>query len=740
MMNERVNDSILVVDDDPCFRELLTEILAPTGYNIMEARSAKAALSVISSRPYALLIVDYRLPDMDGITLISRFREMGKKTQIVFVSGAFCDAKTFNWLRNILQVTLILQKPIQPHLFMQQIEGLLPILYEPESAESEDEVETRASEEGEYASLLNASAGIAEAQAETHPPVEQAPPPQMVGEVPSSIESGEYEELGIDGGREMRLQLKQMRKRQEVEERVRHAQRELRKAMPPKWEGLSDALAKLQADPRDSQARQESVGLAHQLKGTAGSLGLNGVSNSAGKIEDFLTMLDPSDDTEHEILWAEIFRALADGESDLRVSVDAATVEQREVLRVGRTLILCGNGLQDKIANLGSTVDIQDEHVSRPIDALLKASAQAFDAAIIDVGVCGKAGTIYLSRELRMKTANSALPIAYLVPAGEQFEPAEIVYTGVSKAASATSQDCLEQIMQSLAQSRPDKRYTVLTVDDDHVLTRFIKTILRSNDFNAESLNEPIHILDKLEEVQPDLVLLDVIMPGLSGFDVCRMLREHAKWRDLPVVFLTSKSDAQGRAAAFHAGGSDFLSKPILSEELVARVKAQLELSRNARPSQTSDDVSGVLKQDVFVLQCTKLLAATQANKGKLSLAMISMDCFDEYEDHGMFASYEVAATIGKLLKARYKPQALRGRWSDQAFILAVPGEEPQAVQQSLQLMAREVEQLSFMSEQGKHFDCRISSALAHYPDDADSFDDLVERMSDQLSLPGVAR
>ncbi|MBX9691281.1 MAG: response regulator, partial [Cyanobacteria bacterium] len=306
MSFERPNDNILVVDDDSCFRDLLTQILQPIGYNVMEARSAKSALSVINSRPYALIIVDYRLPDMDGISLITRLRDLGKKTPIVFASGTFCDAKTFNWLRNILQVSLILQKPIRPQLFLQQIEGIIPVLVKPEA---EDEAAANdATEQEEYDRLLHASAGIEGSEDESVEPKSE------------SVETASAEtvvaEQRLDGGQEMRLQLKQMRKKQEVEERIRHAQRELRKAMPPKWEALSASLAQLQGDSEDAAAMEESVSLAHQLKGTAGSLGLNGVSNAAGKIEDYLKMLNPHEPTEHEILWAEIFRCLVDGESD----------------------------------------------------------------------------------------------------------------------------------------------------------------------------------------------------------------------------------------------------------------------------------------------------------------------------------------------------------------------------------------------------------------------------------------
>src|SRR6202043_2057431 len=105
------------------------------------------------------------------------------------------------------------------------------------------------------------------------------------------------------------------------------------------------------------------------------------------------------------------------------------------------------------------------------------------------------------------------------------------------------------------SEARQVRQPRILTVDDDVVLTTFLQNILGGEGMHVSALNEPIGIMECLENVKPDLVLLDVMMPGLSGYDVCRLLRAHQDWKALPVVFLTSKSDARGRAAAFEAGG-----------------------------------------------------------------------------------------------------------------------------------------------------------------------------------------
>ncbi|HMY55998.1 MAG TPA: response regulator, partial [Candidatus Obscuribacter sp.] len=118
--------SILVVDDDPAFRALVSAILKTRGYRVKEAGSADEAAAMFSDRETKLAIVDYRMPGKDGVAWIQKLRDAGKAIPVVFVSGNWCDQKTFTWLRNILQVSLIVKKPIVPAVFLEQVESLLP--------------------------------------------------------------------------------------------------------------------------------------------------------------------------------------------------------------------------------------------------------------------------------------------------------------------------------------------------------------------------------------------------------------------------------------------------------------------------------------------------------------------------------------------------------------------------------------------------------------------------------------
>lgn len=102
--------------------------------------------------------------------------------------------------------------------------------------------------------------------------------------------------------------------------------------------------------------------------------------------------------------------------------------------------------------------------------------------------------------------------------------------------------------------------------------------MLTSRGYKVRSANSGEMALISIELKMPDLVLLDIRMPGMDGYEVCRRLREDPAIKELPVIFLSALDEVEGRSKAFQAGGSDFTNKPVVQDELHARVRTQLEL------------------------------------------------------------------------------------------------------------------------------------------------------------------
>ena len=115
--------------------------------------------------------------------------------------------------------------------------------------------------------------------------------------------------------------------------------------------------------------------------------------------------------------------------------------------------------------------------------------------------------------------------------------------------------------------------YRVLVVDDDPDMVAFLARLLRKEGLTVETAVDGAEALARVSATSPDLVLLDVMMPGESGFDICRQLKGDEATALIPVVLVTSLEDSESRVRGIEAGADDFLSKPVKREELIARVK-----------------------------------------------------------------------------------------------------------------------------------------------------------------------
>ncbi len=121
-------------------------------------------------------------------------------------------------------------------------------------------------------------------------------------------------------------------------------------------------------------------------------------------------------------------------------------------------------------------------------------------------------------------------------------------------------------------------RAHILIVDDLPANLGVLQGVLDEAGYHVLVATSGERALTRLAYMQPDLVLLDVNMPGLDGYETCRRLKADARWRDVPVIFLTAHDDATDKLRGFEAGAVDYITKPLHAEEVLARVRAHLQI------------------------------------------------------------------------------------------------------------------------------------------------------------------
>ncbi|GBL03783.1 response regulator transcription factor [Glaciecola sp. KUL10] len=142
---------------------------------------------------------------------------------------------------------------------------------------------------------------------------------------------------------------------------------------------------------------------------------------------------------------------------------------------------------------------------------------------------------------------------------------------------------------------------TVLIIDDDKELGQVLCEYLEQNDLKPNVVNQPSEALEHLKTNDYDLILLDVMMPEIDGFEVLRRLRQH---NQTPVIMLTAKGDAYDKVLGLELGADDYLAKPFNHRELLARIKANTRrFSENGR----------ITKQTSLTLMGVRVNSATQS-------------------------------------------------------------------------------------------------------------------------------
>jgi diguanylate cyclase (GGDEF)-like protein len=222
------------------------------------------------------------------------------------------------------------------------------------------------------------------------------------------------------------------------------------------------------------------------------------------------------------------------------------------------------------------------------------------------------------------------------------------------------------------------------------------------------------------------------MMPGLSGYDVCRMIRHSEQFGALPIIFLTSKSTAEGRAAAFQAGGDDFLSKPVMAAELLARVHGQVD--RLNLHSDSGNDATGLFSRKNFLSFLSDKLELAKHEKQNLAVCLITVDDFLSLGIlHSMMSAEQTITALGRLLQSHFKAEDLRGRLGEEAFAIACVGESKETLAVAIDMLLQQFQEQKFTSVAYGNFRASFSAGLASYPFDGETVGDVLTAANQKM-------
>ncbi len=271
----------------------------------------------------------------------------------------------------------------------------------------------------------------------------------------------------------------------------------------------------------------------------------------------------------------------------------------------------------------------------------------------------------------------------------------------------------------------------ILLVDDNPANIDILIELLEEYDVRAVLDGESA--LDTVQEEVPDLVLLDITMPGMDGFEVCRRLKDSSRTKEVPVIFLSASNDDASVLKGFEVGGVDYITKPYRAKEVLARVKTHIQLfiaMQQLEKIATTDELTGISNRRKFFMRSVKLIEQAKNKRIPLYLAVIDMDGFKPINDnYGHDIGDAAIKAVVDATKELMPPKICFARLGGDEFTLMLTGTEEKVLKQ-LDLLRKKVETMRIPGS-GVHVS--LSIGVTRLSEDTDTIHSLLKRADKAL-------
>lgn len=335
------------------------------------------------------------------------------------------------------------------------------------------------------------------------------------------------------------------------------------------FDRVVEALAN---DTMTSQLQRQAAQEAHKLAGSLGIFGFMEGTRTAKTIEHLLQSPAAADQVEEITRLTRALKQELESPPNQHLTPLEQTEQIDHVLLVDDDTELAAR-LKLEAANSGICLEV----ASNLADARRSIARRLPDGVLLDLALADQSGDGFtLLAEL--STQMPAVPAIVFSASdsfGDRLKAARLRVQGFLHKTIPPAQ-VLAAVKQILNRKH-NTEATILIVNDDSALLSSLQTLLEPWGLHLITVNDPQKFWTMLDEIAPDLVILDVQLPQMNGIELCKVIRNEMRWCELPILFLTAHKDAETVHQIFAAGADDFVSKPIIGPELVARIMGRLE-------------------------------------------------------------------------------------------------------------------------------------------------------------------
>jgi diguanylate cyclase (GGDEF)-like protein len=259
--------------------------------------------------------------------------------------------------------------------------------------------------------------------------------------------------------------------------------------------------------------------------------------------------------------------------------------------------------------------------------------------------------------------------------------------------------------------------YRVLIVEDEPELAEFYAMHLLAAGMRTDVVIDPLEVLRPLAEFRPDVILMDMYMPGCDGLELAAVIRQQEDYIGIPIVFLSAETNRDRQLEAMQLGGDDFMTKPILPDHLISAVNSRVSRSRALRSLMVRDSLTGLYNHTATKERLEIELARARRNQAPVSLALIDIDHFKSVNDtYGHPVGDRVLKSLARLLQQRLRGTDIIGRYGGEEFAVVLANSDADAAFKVMDEIRAGLARIRQQSGD-RSFSVTFSCGIACFPD-----------------------
>ncbi|MCZ0926717.1 diguanylate cyclase [Halomonas janggokensis] len=266
--------------------------------------------------------------------------------------------------------------------------------------------------------------------------------------------------------------------------------------------------------------------------------------------------------------------------------------------------------------------------------------------------------------------------------------------------------------------SQPER---VIIVEDDVELSQHLACVLEEAGMQVNVFDHPEAFFDALNDINPELILMDLWLPGITGAEIAALLGQMERWSQLPIVYLSAEPDAELRGQALLKGGDAFLEKPIDTDLLVSLCRSRVVRLRRLEQTKTRDALTGLLKHASIKGALQDQWQLAQRKPQTFCVVMLDIDHFKAVNDtYGHAVGDLVIAAVGTLLRQRFRSTDKLGRYGGEEFTLVLIDCTADHAVNMVNSLREDFSAIQFTGG-GEPFACTLSAGVVDnqdFPDD----------------------